>query len=150
MKKFIAQIGYDFGYGPSTVFTGEGSTREEAVQACLAKAAERVYCDIITESGLRIPESQEKNLPRNVPEDCACVCFKRGSHNDGHTYEWRYVAVPKGRYIRYPSGERPRIVKDGSISFLDSNSDYYYGLPPGSFEWISGSWVPVRRVSYSY
>ena len=146
----IASI--DLGY---RLVSADGSTPEEAQRKCLEMVRQLISFETIdTDTGFRIPQHIFADMPKDLPNNCVRICLERCSHNSyGYgrsAYDWRFVAVPKGGTIISPHDGKLKIVKSKVVSFTDSNSDYSYLLPEGSFVWDGSVWKPANKVDYDY
>lgn len=147
IKTFTAVIEDHNGFD---LYTGTGKTRQEAIDAIMATVSCQIRIYVDREDGISLSEQEIEKAPTETPDNCVLVVMERCSHGSGYPYDRRYIAVPKGGVIRYPNGKELVIEKALTISFLDSNSDYSYSLPPGSSQYVESVWQPIQKVEYNY
>jgi hypothetical protein len=133
------------------LYSEEGPTREAAIEKLLASLKWNLIFDVKI-TGLRLPESvtRSADFPQNTPEGTALVVLERCSHNHGHPYDWQYIAVPPGEALTCGRKDYGVVKQSRKISFNDSNSEYTFVLPSGSFRYVDGEWKPATRVEYYY
>ena len=133
--------------------TGKGTSAEEAKQDCLQKLSLELEVEVKVVGGT-IPLEVAERAPSHLPPGCQLVVFERThSGSWGTPYNWRFFALPFGRYTidqrRFKVTGRCPIVID-TIDNTDTNSDLVYPLPEGSVEYVDGQWLPSFGVEYDY
>lgn len=135
---------------------GKGYTEEEAIRSCLQKIRSRIAIDVELKPGVQLPPKIAAKMPTILPEGYGLLILERGSHGDGHPYDWRFFAVKRGTHTlrrlsstdkgwEYTVGDQPAM-----YSFLDCNGDYKFSLPDGSKEFVDGEWVYCLFAQYDY
>ena len=137
--------------------TGEGANPEEAIQNCLQQVRNHISLVLALTESVSIPLEIVGQVPLDIPKGMVLVIFERCSHSDGEAYDWRFYAVPvHGLITASPGWYLPTCGKGikkpvEKISFVDTNSEYYFKLPQGSLEYTDGGgWKPVYRATYHY
>ncbi len=93
-----------------------------------------------------------RNIPSKFPKGCSLVVFKKYSHCHGGLCDQRFAAIPVRKWIDGDKLDYPFMAmkKIERISFFDSNSDYVFILPEGSFVFKEGVWKTCKKIEYDY
>ena len=133
-----------------TLYTAEAPTREAAIGKLLDTVREDIVCEVKV-AGLLLPECVmlSEHFPQDVPAGTVLVVLETISHSTGDAYKWRCVAVPPDTKLTC-EGTEYEVGSGRVVSFVDSNSEYTFGLPKGSFLCTRKGWQPATEVRYHY